>query len=401
MDKKTPLKLLRVIITVASSVGLMIFAGMLLMGKGTSPVFAQGTDGHADCLNCHSNPNMIGIFSNSETLQLYIEASLHYSSIHGERSLGCKACHVDQADYPHELSSQESCISCHQKILNGNDMPQDKPLVFEIPLESRRTLSLQLNQTCKRCHEMQDNEVVNSDHTRIMKDGNPNAPVCLDCHGFHDVAAVDGSRSIVPQICSKCHMAVYTTYASSVHGAALAENANPDVPICGDCHGTHVVKGPDQANFRVDSIATCGKCHGDQLLMSKYGISVEVFNTYLNDFHGRVVDYSRRSGSLKVDQATCYDCHGVHNIMAPENETSAVYAVNLQRTCQQCHPDANITFPQAWLSHRAPDWNNTPVLFLVTQFYKFFIPIAICGNVIYISLDARRRIAARLKANRK
>jgi hypothetical protein len=133
--------------------------------------------------------------------------------------------------------------------------------------------------------------------------------------------------------------------------------------------------------------------------MDKYGVSVEVFNTYLNDFHGRAVDYSRKSESLKVDQATCYDCHGVHNIMAPEAEASAVYPANLQHTCQQCHPDANITFPQAWLSHQVPDWNDTPILFVVTQFYKYFIPLMISCYVFYILLDARRRIATRLRKN--
>jgi hypothetical protein len=70
-----------------------------------------------------------------------------------------------------------------------------------------------------------------------------------------------------------------------------------------------------------------------------------------------------------------------------------VYPANLQETCQQCHPDAGITFPQAWLSHYSPTWDDTPLLYAVTTFYKIFVPVLIGGFLVYIAIDARRRIA--------
>ena len=381
-------------ITIIASLAFLI--GLTFTIGQTGLAFAQTTGGHSDCLSCHAKSNMTGKFSNGETVSLFFDASQHTDSIHVERGLGCRACHTEQEAYPHKVSSQDNCLTCHKQMLNAEEPSNDTQLVFDIPLESPRDLSLRINQSCKRCHEMQDKELVDSDHTQVMEGGNEFAPVCTDCHGFHDVKAMDGSRSLIPKMCSKCHLAVYTTYESSVHGAALDENSNPDVPTCADCHGTHVVKGPDQAEFRGDSILTCGGCHANKSLMGKYDISTEVFNTYLNDFHGRTVDSLRKSGNLKVDQATCYDCHGVHNIMAPENETSTVYPANLQHTCQQCHPDAGFTFPEAWLSHQVPDWNNNPILFAVNQFFQYFIPIMIGLFIIYIFLDVRYRLAARL-----
>lgn len=373
--------------------------GFIMLGVAMYPtsVAAQGSGGHTDCLSCHSNPKMAGQFANGEIISLQFDEALHTDSIHEERGLGCRACHGDQGEYPHSNSLQDNCLICHSKVLTGEAADNDAEYLFEINLDNPRALSLQLNQACKHCHGTQDKEVVDSDHVLIMESGNLFAPVCMDCHGSHDVSAIDGSGSDVPEICSKCHRAVYTSYESSVHGAALYDESNPDVPTCADCHGTHVVKGPDQPNFRADSITTCGKCHADDVLMSKYGISTDVFNTYLDDFHGRTVDYSRSSRSVDVDKATCYDCHGIHTILPPENEASMVYPANLQHTCQQCHPDAVNTFPQAWLSHKVPDWSNNPILFAVTLFYKLFIPIIIGGFVVYIAIDAKRRISDRLK----
>jgi hypothetical protein len=420
MNKVFLLKLpLVIVLTIAGILGLTVLLGVSLVARDARPAFAQsadtptptpnptptaapmqGTGGHGDCLSCHSNPNLVGKFTNGETKSLYYDESQHTSSIHADRGMDCRACHIEQKDYPHPMSLQNTCSTCHWEIANGQKPSQDTPLVFDIPLESPRALSLQLNQACEGCHQTQAKEVVDSDHELIRKKGNTFAPVCVDCHGSHDVAAVGDSRSDIPQICSKCHLAVYTTYKSSVHGAALDANSNPDVPTCANCHGTHVVKGPNEANFRADSIAICGKCHADKSMMSKYGISTDVFNTYLDDFHGRTVNYSRLSSKLNVDKATCYDCHGVHNILSPQDKASTVYPSNLQHTCQQCHPDADITFPEAWLSHKVPDWNNAPVVFTVNILYKYFmIPVIIGGMVIYILLDARRRIANRWKQN--
>jgi predicted CXXCH cytochrome family protein len=348
--------------------------------------------GHADCLGCHSNPNMVGKFTNGETVSLYYDETAHGESVHAGRGLGCRACHAEQGNYPHPMSSENSCSNCHFQLTGDTSL--DAQLVFDIPLENARAMSLQLNQACSRCHQDEGKEVMDGDHERILESGNPYAPVCIDCHGSHDVKPV--SETNVPQVCAKCHTAVYTAYKSSVHGSALENEGNTDVPTCANCHGIHVVKGPDDANFRADSIELCGGCHGDQELMAKYGISTEVFNTYLDDFHGRSVEFSRMS-KMNVDKATCYDCHGVHNILPPQDEASTVYPANLQRTCQRCHADADVTFPEAWLSHKVPVWTNAPFLYAVNVAYIILIPAILGGMILYIALDAYHRISTRKK----
>jgi hypothetical protein len=69
-----------------------------------------------------------------------------------------------------------------------------------------------------------------------------------------------------------------------------------------------------------------------------------------------------------------------------------VYPANLQHTCQQCHTDASIRFPAAWLSHTAISWEKTPMLFAIKGAYTWLlIPGTIGAFIIYIALDARRR----------
>lgn len=346
-----------------------------------------------DCLGCHSNPNMIGRFADGKTMSLYYDPKEHEGSEHFE---GCRACHESQQEYPHKNSQAQSCDVCHSQIFGGVDKD---PAVFEITsYQDERAISMEINESCQKCHGEKFKEITDGAHMRILARGNRLAPLCVDCHGGHNITSPNEPRAQIAQICSECHLSVFTTYASSVHGAALEADSNPDAPTCGDCHGIHKVEGPGDEYFRADSITLCGNCHTDETVMKKYGISTNVLDTYLDDFHGRTVDFSRQAhDSARITKATCYDCHGVHNIKSPDNELSSVYPANLQKTCQQCHADAGITFPQAWLSHYSPTWEDTPVLYAVVAFYKFFVPAIIGGFGVYIALDARRRIADKLK----
>ena len=345
-----------------------------------------------DCLGCHSNPEMVGQFSDGKTMSLFYDPAQHEDTNHIQ---GCRACHDAQKEYPHNDGETKSCEVCHSQMFGG---PDESNSLFQITAyDDQRAVAMEINNSCQKCHGEKFEEITDSEHTLILARGNRYAPLCVDCHGSHDIKSPSEPRTRVAEICSQCHMSVYTTYESSVHGEALEADSNPDVPTCDNCHGSHKVTGPTDANFRADSITLCGNCHADKELMSKYDISTNVFQTYLDDFHGRTVDFFRQTRDANITKATCYDCHGIHNIQAPDNELSSVYPANLQKTCQQCHPDAGITFPQAWLSHYSPTWEDTPMLYAVTTFYKFLVPTLIGGFLVYIALDARRRIAHKLK----
>ncbi len=49
--------------------------------------------------------------------------------------------------------------------------------------------------------------------------------------------------------------------------------------------------------------------------MNKYGISTEVLDTYVADFHGTTqVLFEQETPEQQFNKPVCYDCHGVHDI---------------------------------------------------------------------------------------
>ena len=346
-----------------------------------------------DCRMCHTDHNFRGRFKNGETIDLFVDPGVFENSVHGPAGLECIACHPQTSSYPHEAGGKQiDCVTCHPDE-GGEPQKPDEALIVQLPYQDKRDMTLSINDSCRSCHEEEFNVAADSAHVRVREAGNLYAPVCVDCHGSHDISPPDQPRAKISQTCGECHRSVYTTYQFSVHGEALEEDSNPDVPTCVDCHGVHKVRGPHDTAFRNDSIAICGKCHADKELMAKYGISTEVFETYLEDFHGRTVNLYRLAGDPRpVNEAVCFDCHGTHNILPPDDPRATIYPSNLQQTCQQCHEEASIRFPQAWLSHYIPSKEETPILYLINSIYQFLlIPGVVGGFVIYIGLDIRKR----------
>ncbi|MFQ5575745.1 MAG: cytochrome c3 family protein [Anaerolineae bacterium] len=362
----------------------------------------SGAGRDANCLMCHADHDLKGSFQNGELISLYVDSGEYEQSVHGPAGLECLACHTDINRYPHHESEQVSCVTCHSQEGGTADVA-DTTLRVQLAYQDRREMTLTINELCSTCHESEFEVAGDSAHVRVLKGGNRNAPVCIDCHGSHNITSPGEPRDKISHVCGACHGAVYSTYRTSIHGTALDADSNPDVPTCTDCHGVHSVRGPRDAAYRNDSIAICGGCHADKALMGKYGISTDVFETYLDDFHGRTVDFFRRQDAGNPsNKAVCFDCHGIHNIRKPDDPLSTIYPANLQHTCQQCHEDADIKFPRAWVSHYLPTWENTPALYVVNTVYKWgLIPGVLGGFLIYIGLDARRRWSDRRRIMRQ
>lgn len=356
----------------------------------------------ANCLMCHTDPDFKGSFQNGDIISLYVDNGQYEQSVHGPAGLECLACHTAISRYPHHDEEQVSCLDCHQDEMGG-DPGTYATLRVQLAYEDRRAMTLDINESCRSCHEEEFEVAVDSAHVKVMEGGNRDAPVCVDCHGGHNINLASQSHIQVSAMCGHCHTAVYSTYRTSVHGAALEEDGNPDVPTCTQCHGVHSVRGPRDTSFRNDSIVICGGCHADEALMSKYGISTAVFETYLEDFHGRTVDLFRRKGNGNPsNKAVCFDCHGIHNIRREDDPLSTIYPTNLQHTCQQCHEGANIQFPQAWLSHYIPSWEHTAILYAVNNIYQWLIiPATMGGFLLYIGLDVRKRWSEKRKSMRQ
>ncbi|HMD81639.1 MAG TPA: cytochrome c3 family protein, partial [Anaerolineales bacterium] len=191
----------------------------------------------------------------------------------------------------------------------------------------------------------------------------------------------------------------YEKYKNSVHGKALTEEGNLDVPTCTDCHGVHSIQDPTTATFRNTTPALCADCHDNAEIMDKYGISTNVLETYVADFHGTNVKlFGDQSPDEPTNKAVCTDCHGVHDIARVDTPgTGIALRENLLVKCQRCHPGATANFPGAWMSHYVPSPQHYPIVYYVNLFYKIMIPAIIGGMIFFILTDIYRRIVSRGK----
>jgi len=314
------------------------------------------------CLACHGDPSLSTVLPSKEEMSLYVNPDKFASSIHGDK-LACTDCHSDISDYPHP----------------------------EQHLENRRAYSLALYESCKRCHFANYTKTLESIHYSVLSKGNTVAPVCVDCHGAHYVTRPDKPKARISQTCKTCHGGIYETYSASVHGRALIEQNNPDVPVCTDCHHAHNIEDPRTRTFLLKTPELCGRCHANKQLMQKYGLSTKVLETYLKDFHGvSVTFYKSQTEDIASWKPVCTDCHGVHNITKVNDPNSPVLKANLVHTCKKCHPDATTNFPGAWLSHYEPSPEKAPLVYYIKLFYKIFISFTIGGLVLHILLHVWR-----------
>jgi predicted CXXCH cytochrome family protein len=323
------------------------------------------------CLACHSQPGLEVTFANGETKSATIDGDAFHDSVHGvdsERPLNCTSCHDDYR-FPHE----------------------------PVTAESARAYSLEKYLVCANCHEPKYEQAQDSVHAVALAEGKLEAAVCTDCHGAHDIPVPNEPRERISQTCQQCHSTIFDEYATSVHGEALLGESNPDVPTCIECHGVHNIGDPTTNLFRIRSPQLCAECHADEELMVEYEISTQVFDTYVADFHGSTVTiFEHQDPNVETNKAVCYDCHGVHDIHAPDDPEAGIKA-NLLVTCQQCHPDATANFPDSWTSHFEPSPEHNPLVYYVNLFYKFVIPATVAFFVFMVLTDIYRRIRMSLK----
>ena len=328
------------------------------------------------CLACHNNPSLTKKLYDGTDLSLYVKPEDHANSVHGQAGL--------------------MCVQCHS---NFDEKHTQNPVQYPgFQANDRRDVTLKLYPLCQQCHADQYDKAIDSVHGRAMQNGNVNAAVCVDCHTAHTVRRLTDpatkqllpdSRIWIPETCAKCHSTIYAQYKDSVHGAALIQENNLDVPTCIDCHGVHNIPDPTTAAFRLKSPELCAKCHANASIMDKYGISTQVFNTYVADFHGTTVTlFQKESPDAPTNKPVCFDCHGVHDIVKVDDPQKGLeLRQNILKRCQVCHPTATTNFSEAWMSHYIPSPTKYPVVYFVDLFYKFFIPGVLGGMAILVVLD--------------
>lgn len=334
------------------------------------------------CLACHANASTLKLPS-GEDLYLGIDAEHYARSVHGSGGYLCTQCHTTISSYPHA------------------------------PLQAQnlRDVAIQNYELCKTCHADKYELSIDSTHQKALRAGNREAAVCSDCHDPHTQERIldpktnqtlPSAHLLIPQTCARCHSAIYDQYKQSVHGLALVDEKNPDVPTCIDCHGVHKIADPTSAAFRLNSPSICAKCHTDAAMMAKYGISTAVLTTYLADFHGSTVTlFEKQTPDQLTNKPVCIDCHGFHDIKkASDPEKGLQVRQNLLVKCQSCHPDANANFSEAWLSHYTPNREKYPIVYYVNLFYQIVIPTVIGGMVVFVAGDAGRRLLNKRRQTR-
>lgn len=320
-----------------------------------------------DCLGCHTDDSMVYDLPSGEKLSLAIDQAAFAKSVHGEM-LRCTDCHGDKT-------------SDHA--------------TGELKFKSRREVTRAYYEQCKGCHFANYTKTLDGVHYEVMAKGNDKAALCVDCHGAHDISRPGQPRTRISGMCSTCHPKEAGVYAKSVHGRLAGETA--DVPVCTDCHRAHDTTDPRDGALAMRTPEICGRCHTDEKLMSRYGLSTKVVDTYLADFHGMAatLQHGKKKGPGVRLAAVCTDCHGVHDIEKASDPGSAVMAGNLAKTCAKCHEGANERFPKAWLSHYEPTPAKAPIVWGVMLFYKIMIPFMVGGLVLQIALHLWRVVVNR------
>ncbi|MEZ4517097.1 MAG: cytochrome c3 family protein [Chloroflexota bacterium] len=333
-------------------------------------LFSQTQQTSEFCMGCHAAPNQTMIFPNGDEVSITVDGTGLHDSVHG----------IDN-----EWQALE-CVDCHTSVV----FPHEPKTA-----ESAREYSIEQTQLCANCHETQHEDASVSVHAMALAEGNLNAAVCTDCHGFHDTPVPNEPRARIPETCEQCHSTIFNDYAISVHGHALLDEDNPDVPSCVDCHGVHNISDPTTASFRNRSPELCATCHANEEMMAQYGISTDVFDTYVADFHGTTVTiFESDDPNVETNKAVCYDCHGIHAILSPDDPENGIKE-NLLITCQKCHPDASSNFPDAWTGHHRPTLQDNPLLFLVNLFYAIVIPATVGFLGFLVATDLYRKVRGR------
>ena len=330
------------------------------------------------CLACHDKEGFSVELDSGETLPLTISSDAFDQSTHGSNDVTCVTCHSDIDGFPHP----------------------------ERTTETIRDVKLKYYTSCEQCHAEQFDQTLDSVHQKALASGNKNAAVCADCHNPHTQQQITDdlgellpeARLHIPETCAQCHSEIYNTYKESVHGNALTEG-NPDVPTCIDCHGVHNIQDPTTATFRNSTPYLCAKCHTDNALMYKYGLSTEVLNTYVSDFHGTtVVLFDKTFPDQPTNKPVCTDCHGFHDVARGDDPEKGLHVrENLLARCQTCHPDATANFPDSWLSHYIPSPEKYVMVYYINLFYKFFIPAVLIPMLVLVVMDFSRMMINRFR----
>jgi len=290
---------------------------MALLAVVLAAPWALRAQSSKDCLACHSDSGMaserhalpgpvVSAALGRENLTLQVTADSLKGSAH--EALSCTDCHEGIKELPHaDKLPPPNCAACHSdvaaELAGGVHAPKGKDEKF-VP-------------RCANCHGAHQIRPKSD----LVSSVNPaNLPAtCGTCHGNADLMRSAGVRIMDP----------YKNYMKSDHWRAISGGKGQKAATCSDCHGPHKVlpSGDPASSVNKRNIpGMCGKCHGR--IQGQFEMSV----------HGKAL----QGGNLEAP--SCAECHGEHDIEAPQRTTSSVYAATVSRsTCPQCHSSVRLS----------------------------------------------------------
>jgi cytochrome b subunit of formate dehydrogenase len=353
-------------------------------------VFYDTGAANQDCMRCHGDAGLVGL-ANGDSVSLYVDEVAYGAGAHGETA----------------------CAQCHDDVTPGLS-----------PATRACATATASSVDCSVCHEDQSDEYGAGMHGQLAAQGDPDAPVCLDCHAKHATLDHESPESPtyprnVPDLCARCHrpgeaaavrigeevLNPVESYGMSIHGKGLIESGLVVTATCSNCHTAHreLPASDSLSSIHPDNVAgTCGTCHHgieEEFATSIHAIrraegeterelptcedchtSHTISRTDLDDFR---LTMMTQCGRCHVDEsetffdtfhgkvsrlgeagaAKCYDCHGTHNILQPTEPASMLSRRNIIETCSQCHAGVNRRFT-GYLTHATHhDPDRYPFLF--------------------------------------
>ncbi len=190
------------------------------------------------CAKCHSNP----LLTESEGIHQPQAAEQYIDSMHGRGLL------VDG------LIVAPSCNDCHgvHDIRPAAD-PRSTIHADNVPA------------TCGQCHIGVQESYRRSVHSQLVEAGDERAPVCATCHTAHQIIEPTEAafKLLSDERCGTCHADRLKRYRETFHGKAMALGL-PGVAACYDCHGHHDIVAVDDPASRLagpNKVRTCQRCH--------------------------------------------------------------------------------------------------------------------------------------------
>jgi hypothetical protein len=211
-------------------------AALALLPTVAPPAFADTeapSVADQQCFGCHGAAGMEKKLADGDTLLLQVPADMFAKSVH--LSVGCGGCHTDIDRAAH---------------------PPGKP-----DIKSARSYAVAATEVCRGCHTNKFEQWDSSVHAALVRNGNPSAPICTDCHNPHAVIK-DAATKLDQTPCQNCHTDIFTAYLGSIHAKSRRDSTSSYAPSCSGCHSAHDVM---PTSFGEGPKAACSGCHADTL----------------------------------------------------------------------------------------------------------------------------------------